>query len=50
MLAVLANRVYGRLFTAQIIALIGTGRWFHEPDVERARLREVVAQALGERH
>lgn len=25
MLAVLANRVYGRLFTAQIIALIGTG-------------------------
>jgi MFS family permease len=25
MLAVLANRVYGRLFTAQIIALVGTG-------------------------
>jgi len=25
MLKVLSNRVYGRLFTAQIIALVGTG-------------------------
>lgn len=33
-----------------ILHRVSSHRWFHEPDVERARLREAVAQALGERH
>jgi hypothetical protein len=32
-----------------VLHRVSSHRWFHEPDVERARLRTAVAHALGER-
>ncbi|MBA4222514.1 MAG: histidine kinase [Methylobacterium sp.] len=33
-----------------VLHRVSSHRWFHEPEVERARLRDAVAQALGERN
>ena len=33
-----------------VLHRVSSHRWFHEPDIERARLREAVTHALGERN
>lgn len=52
MLAVLGNRIYGRLFAAQVIALIGTGLLtvalgLLAFDLARAQAGEVLGTALA---